>query len=356
MTKINTVINKIYLASVMLLITLLATTFMSPGFSGSQVQAAANSPLRITEIMFDPSGDGSKEFLEIYNGSNTTVSLAGWSTYGVDYVFSSGVSLSPGGYLVIARNQAALRATYPSANIVGQYGGKLKGGGELVRLLDSGGNVMSSVYYTYGGAWPSAPKDGGPSLSLIRATANESSSSCWAPSSALGGSPSVGNSVQGGYGGGCADSPYLTVSSGGSSGGGSGSGSGAGSANGSASDGSAGSSSDSDDPEQAKKKKKQQEKKKQEQKQKEQEQQEQAEEAARIQQSEQQNRKNSRLWWGLGLAAVLVIAGLVGWLLTARILRKRQVSTILSKGKGQKTKQPKKPKQPKKKTKKWFRK
>lgn len=172
------------------------------------VHARAASQIRITEIMYDPSGNGDKEFVEFYNGSDTTVSLGGWSTFGVDFIFPSSTTLSPGTYTTIARNSSALRASHPSARIAGQYSGKLRGSGELIRLMNAGGQTVSQVSYSYGGVWPSAPRNGGPSLSIIRPTANESSFACWAPSASLGGSPGVANSVQGGFGSGCGDIAY----------------------------------------------------------------------------------------------------------------------------------------------------
>ena len=167
---------------------------------------SALSPVRITEIMYDPSGDGSKEFIEFYNGSDTTVQLGGWSTYGVDFVFPPGSSLSPGTYTIIARNAAALQSSHPGARISGQYMGKLRGSGELIRLQDSAGGVVSQVSYSFGGAWPSEPRNGGPSLSLIWPNANETIPGCWGSSTAPGGSPGFSNSAVGG--GGCSTLGY----------------------------------------------------------------------------------------------------------------------------------------------------
>jgi uncharacterized membrane protein YraQ (UPF0718 family) len=167
---------------------------------------SALSPVRITEIMYDPSGDGSKEFIEFYNGSDTTVQLGGWSTYGVDFVFPPGSSLSPSTYTIIARNAAALQSSHPGARISGQYMGKLRGSGELIRLQDSAGGVVSQVSYSFGGAWPSEPRNGGPSLSLIWPNANETIPGCWGSSTALGGSPGFSNSAVGG--GGCSTLGY----------------------------------------------------------------------------------------------------------------------------------------------------
>jgi hypothetical protein len=169
---------------------------------------AANPQIRITEIMYDPLGNGDKEFIEIYNGSDTTVNLSSWSfTNGVTFNFG-GTTLASGSYGVIVRNSAAFRAAYPSARVFGQYVGKLLGSGELVRLVNSNGVEESRVDYRSSGGWPTGAKNGGPSLSLIRTTANENLAACWGTSNSTGGSPSSANSTSGG-GAGCSNKSYL---------------------------------------------------------------------------------------------------------------------------------------------------
>ena len=44
---------------------------------------AATSQIRITEIMYDPSGNGDREFVELYNGYDTTANLGGFEMFGV---------------------------------------------------------------------------------------------------------------------------------------------------------------------------------------------------------------------------------------------------------------------------------
>lgn len=195
-----------------LFVTLLIILPVSLGVNFFIIPASvsAATQMRITEIMYDPSGDGSREFLEFYNGSDSAVNLGGWSTVGVDFVFPGGTLLPAKNYTVIVRNLSAFRATHPGARIAGQYSGKLRGSGELVALINSVGQTVSQTSYTFGGAWPTAPRNGGPSLSLIRPTANESQAACWGSSTASGGSPSYANSSTGG-GGGCGDVAYATT-------------------------------------------------------------------------------------------------------------------------------------------------
>ncbi len=71
--------------------------------------------------------------------------------------------------------------------------------------------MQTQVSYSYGGAWPSSPKDGGPSLSLVRTNANESQAGCWAASATSGGTPSSANNPSS-AGSGCSTSAYQTIS------------------------------------------------------------------------------------------------------------------------------------------------
>jgi len=168
----------------------------------------AASQVRITEIMYDPMGSGDKEFVELYNGSDYAVDMGGWSfSSGVTITLASSVKLDPGRYGVVVRNSSAFRASYPSARVLGQYSGKLVGRGETIRLIDKNGAVVSEVSYRSGGGWPTEPRNGGPSLSLIRPTANEAVAGCWGSSTATGGSPGFANSVSGG--GSCPSKDYA---------------------------------------------------------------------------------------------------------------------------------------------------
>lgn len=217
--------------SALLLLALVASiigTFSTPTMS---TEAASESQVRITELMYDPVGSGDKEFIELYNGSDSTADMSGWSfSSGVNLTFPASAKLEAGKYGVVVRNSSIFRGSYPNARILGQYVGKLLGRGELVKLVNKSGGAVSEVNYASTGAWPTQPRNGGPSLSLIRPNANETQAGCWGSSIAAGGSPGFANSVSGG--GSCGNKAYPTTptsttptpSSGGSGGGGTGGG------------------------------------------------------------------------------------------------------------------------------------
>jgi len=80
------------------------------------------------------------------------VDLTGWALDGgISYKFNTGKTLAPGGYLVVAKDVAALRTTYPAIDIVGDYSGHLSSDDEII-LEDPFGNPANQVHYLAAGA------------------------------------------------------------------------------------------------------------------------------------------------------------------------------------------------------------
>ncbi|MES2708277.1 MAG: Ig-like domain-containing protein [Verrucomicrobiota bacterium] len=114
----------------------------------------------ISEIMYNPPGVNGvrEEFVEIYNYGDAAVDLTGWEfTKGVNYLFPSGVLLTGRAYLVIPADRTAFSAKYPAvANVLPAgwgAGSSLGNGSELIRLLNSNGDVADEVEYADEGDW-----------------------------------------------------------------------------------------------------------------------------------------------------------------------------------------------------------
>lgn len=160
-------------------------------------------PVVINEIMYQPiSGNDDESYVELYNRSGAPVNLKGWRLAdGISYTFGSDFVLTPGSYVVVAKNVSLLRSNYSgaltAANSVGNFSGSLSHGGERVALERPDDNVVvngtqrstnvlhvtvSSVTYHTGGRWPAWAAGGGSSLELIDPNADTEEASNWADS------------------------------------------------------------------------------------------------------------------------------------------------------------------------------
>jgi hypothetical protein len=101
--------------------------------------------LRVTEIMYQPQGDGAAEFFELQNTGGTPISLAGLRfVEGVEFEFPPMV-LAPGGFVYLVKD--ALAFGHPELTVVGEYLGELNDNGERLRLeLDFGAGVVDVTY------------------------------------------------------------------------------------------------------------------------------------------------------------------------------------------------------------------
>jgi hypothetical protein len=151
----------------------------------------------INEIMYNhqllpptnnlPGRASAEEWIELYNRSSGPVDLTGWEIRGgIEYRFGPGQTIAAGGYLVVADNAAALRLIYPSADIVGDFGGRLSGSSDRIVLRDPTGNPADEVRYFDRGRWPEYADGGGSSLELRNPNADNSKAEAWAASDETG--------------------------------------------------------------------------------------------------------------------------------------------------------------------------
>ncbi len=144
------------------------------------VLAATVGDLVITEIMYNPpeSGTDSLEYIEIYNNSDDEVNLQGYAfTAGVEFVFPD-VSLTNGGYVLVAANAEAVEYTFGVTAYQWTAGG-LSNGGELIKLVSATGATVDSVEYGTTSPWPPEANGGGPSITICDPETENSIGNNW---------------------------------------------------------------------------------------------------------------------------------------------------------------------------------
>ncbi len=155
----------------------------------------------INEIMYHHgTRDDRYEYIELYNRGTATVELGGWAfTDGISYEFAQGVEMSPGSYLVVAKDPTLLEGVYDNliigSNLVGPYSGRLDDHSERICLshpfaetdlqtgeLEVHMVTADEVTYYEGGRWPTWADGQGASLELRDPRSNNDAPDAWADS------------------------------------------------------------------------------------------------------------------------------------------------------------------------------
>ena len=124
-----------------------------------------------------------EEWIELYNRGTETVDLTGWElSGGIAYQFPDLTSLPAGGYLIVAKDAAALATNHPAATIIGDFDGRLGNGGDLIILEDALGNPADEVRYYDRDKWHPSADGAGSSLELIDPRSDNRFAGAWAAS------------------------------------------------------------------------------------------------------------------------------------------------------------------------------
>jgi hypothetical protein len=141
----------------------------------------------INEIMYGRvSGQTNSTWVELLNRGTNSIDLSGWKLAPVDYNFPKNTRIAAGEYLVIAHDAARLRAQYPTARVLGNFGKALSGSSDELVLEDQFGNPADSVRYFDSEPWPPDANTDGVSLELRDPRADNNRPEVWAASNAPG--------------------------------------------------------------------------------------------------------------------------------------------------------------------------
>lgn len=151
-------------------------------------------PIVISEIMYNPSGNGDAEYIELLNVSNAPVTFFDFTkgrawrmSDGIDFEFPSDISpsvpltLNPGQRAILTKNLVRFTASFGAQLVPGtpvfEWGtGSLNNGGETLQLDKPGGvdglNILQyvrvdRVNFDDVSPWPTTPDGTGPSLNKI---------------------------------------------------------------------------------------------------------------------------------------------------------------------------------------------
>ena len=160
--------------------TLAFFTLPTPGYSNNTVLTTQQDLLdflRITELMYNPSGGTSApEFIELKNTSTTlTLNIGGIKfTNGIDYTFPANTMLTSGQFLILTSNPSAFTAAYGFAAFNSTpYSGKLADGGERVRI-EIGDFQLGILDFSYSSSWHPTANGTGASIEIISPLADRS--------------------------------------------------------------------------------------------------------------------------------------------------------------------------------------
>ncbi len=160
-------------------------------------------PIRLTEIMYHPVGDGAAsafqdenfEFIELHNTGSEALDLTGFQLTGViDFEFAPTNlvrTIAPGGRLLLVENEAAFALRYPGVGpVAGRYRDRLENGNGRLALF---GPLKEPVFdFRYTDTWEPTTDGSGPSLVLREENSgplNPSEATSWRASSRPLGSP-----------------------------------------------------------------------------------------------------------------------------------------------------------------------
>ncbi len=132
------------------------------------------------------------EFVELHNAGSVPVDLGGWFfDSGVPFVFPAGVTIAPGGFVVVCEDPATLQAKWgisPASvhswnqGVTPPVWNRLGNGGDSLVLRTATGAKVDEVEFQLGFPWPTVGDPPNYSIELINPALDNSLGGHWRPS------------------------------------------------------------------------------------------------------------------------------------------------------------------------------
>ncbi len=148
----------------------ISLTINSDTTIGAVFEVVPMPSIVINEINYKSSSDfDTKDWLELYNYGDTSISLSGWeikdNNDNSSFIIPNNTTLTQNSYLIISQDRATFQVYYTNiTNVLGDFQFGLGRDGDTVRLYNSEGTLIDSV--TYNQSWPNADANG-KTLSLV---------------------------------------------------------------------------------------------------------------------------------------------------------------------------------------------
>jgi len=120
---------------------------INPPDTSGDIAFGAQLALTTTLVPATPFTESDEEWIELHNRGTIPVNLSGWTLDGgIEFEFPIGVTIPAGGFVVAARDAAALQAKWPevAAQIFGDVSGRMSEE-EIIILRDAAGNLVDRI-------------------------------------------------------------------------------------------------------------------------------------------------------------------------------------------------------------------
>ncbi len=139
----------------------------------------------INEICYNPPDDRDcGDWVEFYNPTEFPIEMEQWYFNDANddniFYFPDNFRLLSQSFIVLSNDMQSFKQYYPDVtNVIGEFDFGFRGSGELLRLYNSGGELIDHVLYDDKEPWPTEPDGDGPTLELISSELDNALPESW---------------------------------------------------------------------------------------------------------------------------------------------------------------------------------